>query len=303
MSGPLLVFGAAGQVGRELMALADTRGAEAVGLTRGEVDITDTAAVTRAIASAKPRLIVNCAAYTAVDRAETEPDRATAINATGAGVLAEAADRAGIPILHMSTDYVFDGSKQGAYREDDPIAPLGVYGRSKAEGEALVRAVPRLIILRTAWVYGAYGNNFLKTMLRLAAERDQLRVVADQRGCPTATLDIAEAILAVDAELRASQAGADNVFGTYHFAGTGATTWHGFARAIVEAQAERTGKNPSVEPIPSADFPTPARRPANSELDSSLFANTFAYRAAAWPVRMRQVIDTLLAERLDQRTA
>ena len=299
----MLVFGAAGQLGRELMALADTRGADAIGLARAEADITDADAVARAIADKRPRLIVNCAAYTAVDRAEAEPDLAMAINATGAGILAEAADRADIPILHISTDYVFDGSKQGAYREDDPIAPLGVYGRSKAEGEALVRAVPRHIILRTAWVYGAYGNNFLKTMLRLAQERDQLRVVADQRGCPTATLDIAEAILAVDAALQTPGSSANSVFGTYHFAGTGATTWHGFAQAIVEAQAERTGKTPPVEPITTADFPTPARRPANSELDSSLFAQTFAYRAAAWPVRTRQVIDTLLAERLDQRTA
>ncbi|WP_246725635.1 dTDP-4-dehydrorhamnose reductase [Beijerinckia sp. L45] len=302
MSGPLLVFGAAGQLGREVMALAAARDANAVGLARSAVDITDADAVARAIADAKPRLIVNCAAYTAVDRAETEPELAAAINATGAGVLAQAADRAGIPILHISTDYVFDGSKTGAYREDDPIAPLGIYGRTKAEGEALVRAVPRHVILRTAWVYGEYGNNFLKTMLRLARERDQLRVVADQRGCPTATIDIAEAIFAVDALLQAPESGGQG-FGTYHFAGTGATTWHGFAQAIVEAQAGHTGKSPPVAPITTADFPTPAKRPANSELDSSLFAKTFAYRAAYWPLRMRQVIETLFEEPSDQRTA
>jgi dTDP-4-dehydrorhamnose reductase len=300
LSGPILIFGAAGQVGRELMALVHDRGVDAIGVTRGEVDITDADAVAQAVADAKPRLIVNCAAYTAVDRAETEPELAAAINATGAGILAQAADRANSPILHISTDYVFDGSKSGPYRENDPIAPLGVYGRSKADGETQVRAMPRHIILRTAWVYGQYGNNFLKTMLRLGAERDRLRVVADQRGCPTATRDIAEAILAVDAAL---QDDPQNVFGTYHFAGTGATTWHGFAQAIIAHQAEYSGKRPPVDPITTVDFPTPARRPANSELDSSLFADTFAYRAVAWPVRMSQVIDTLLKEPSDQRTA
>ena len=259
----MLVFGAAGQVGREVTALAAARGADPVGLTRTEVDITDVDAVAQAIASAGPRLIVNCAAYTAVDRAESEPELAMAINATGAGVLAQAADRAGIPILHISTDYVFDGSQPGAYREDDPIAPLGVYGRTKAEGEALVRTVPRHVILRTAWVYGQYGNNFLKTMLRLAAERDRLRVVADQRGCPTATLDIADAILAVDAALQDTGPSVTDKFGTYHFAGAGATTWHGFAQAIIAHQAEYSGKRPPVDPITTVDFPTPARRPAN----------------------------------------
>ena len=182
MSGPLLVFGAAGQLGSELMALAQARGIAAVGTDRDEADITDSASIAQAVDAAQPRLIVNCAAYTAVDRAESEPEQAAALNAMGAGLLAQAADRAGIPILHISTDYVFDGTKVGAYREDDPIAPLGVYGRTKAEGEAQVRAVPRHIILRTAWVYGQYGANFLKTMLRLAGERDHLRVVADQRG-------------------------------------------------------------------------------------------------------------------------
>ena len=292
MALPILVFGAAGQVGQELMALARGRRTDIVGLTRADVDIRDAAAVAAAIQRTAPRLVVNAAAYTAVDKAENEPDVARAVNTDAAGFIARGAARHGAPMLHISTDYVFDGSKRGPYTEDDAIAPLGVYGRTKAEGEAAVRhASPRHVIMRTAWVYGRYGANFLKTMMRLAAERDRLRVVADQRGCPTATLDIAEAILAVDAVL----AGDSTRNGTFHFAGTGATTWHGFAEAIVAAQAARTGKRPPVDAITTAEFPTPAKRPANSELASDLFVETFGYRASAWPARTRQIVDQLNA--------
>ena len=272
------------------MALARERRISIVGLTRADVDIRDDGAVAAAIQRTGPRLVVNAAAYTAVDRAETEPDVARAVNTDAAGFIARGAARSGAPMLHISTDYVFDGSKRDAYTETDAIAPLGVYGRTKAEGEAAVRiANPRHVIMRTAWVYGRYGANFLKTMMRLAAERDRLRVVADQRGCPTATLDIAEAILAVDAVL----ANDPSRNGTFHFAGSGATTWHGFAEAIVAEQAARTGKRPPVDAITTADFPTLARRPANSELASDLFAETFGYRAQAWPARTRQVFDQL----------
>lgn len=209
----------------------------------------------------------------------------------GPRVIAEAAAARDIPVLHISTDYVFDGTKAGAYVEADPMCPLGVYGRSKAEGEALVRAAAaRHVILRTAWVYGRFGGNFLKTMLRLAGERDRLRVVADQRGCPTATADIAAAILAVAAKLTENPA----IHGLFHFAGAGVTSWHGFAEAIVAAQAEHTGKNPPVDAIATSDYPTPARRPANSELDSTLFADTFGYRAEDWRVRTREVVADLL---------
>ena len=198
------------------MALARERRISIVGLTRADVDIRDDGAVAAAIQRTGPRLVVNAAAYTAVDKAETEPDVARAVNTDAAGFIARGAARSGAPMLHISTDYVFDGSKRDAYTETDAIAPLGVYGRTKAEGEAAVRiANPRHVIMRTAWVYGRYGANFLKTMMRLAAERDRLRVVADQRGCPTATLDIAEAILAVDAVL----ANDPSRNGTFHFAG------------------------------------------------------------------------------------
>lgn len=293
MTAPILVLGAHGQVAAELMELAARRDAKAIGLGHADADITDRAAVEAAVHTARPRLVVNAAAYTAVDRAETEEARAFAINAEGAENVARAAARTDCPVIHLSTDYVFDGTKPGAYVETDPIAPLGAYGRSKAEGEARVRAEnPRHIVLRTAWVYGRFGGNFLKTMLRLARERDELRVVADQRGCPTATIDIAEAILAIDRVI----ASGGTRFGTYHFAGTGVTTWHKFAEAIVAAQVQATGRRPKVEAITTAEYPTPARRPANSELDSSRFAEHFGLRAQEWHTRTEETVAALLEE-------
>ncbi|KFC63296.1 TDP-rhamnose synthetase, NAD(P)-binding protein [Bosea sp. LC85] len=292
---PILLFGAGGQLGRELTALAHERGVPLVGLTRAEGDITDRAAVVTALKAHRPGLVVNVAAFTAVDRAESETVAAFAANAEGPAILAEATADAGLPLLQVSTDYVFDGSKAGPYVESDPVAPLGAYGASKSEGEVCIRALQsRHIILRTAWVYGVHGANFLKTMLRLAAERDVLRVVADQRGSPTATRDLAEAILAVRAALLA---GAEP-WGTYHIAGQGETTWHGFASAIIAEQARFTGRHPVVEAITTADYPTPARRPANSVLDSSLFATTFGYRAKPWQERMREVVASLMAQRV-----
>jgi dTDP-4-dehydrorhamnose reductase len=290
--GSILLFGAGGQLGRELAALALARGVPLTGLSRTEGDITDAAAVEAALAAHRPALVVNAAAYTAVDRAESEPDAAFAANALGPEILGRACAAVGVPLLHISTDYVFDGTKSGPYVETDPVAPLGVYGQSKTQGEARLRAVcAEHIILRTAWVYGVHGTNFLKTMLRLAAERDSLRVVADQRGCPTATVDLAEAILAVRVALLA---GAEP-WGTYHVAGSGETTWHGFASLVVAEQARFTGRNPQVEPIATADYPTPARRPANSVLGSSRFAATFDMRARPWQERVREVVTALLS--------
>jgi dTDP-4-dehydrorhamnose reductase len=293
MNGPILVFGAAGQLGHEVLALAKARGIGAIGYNRAKADITDFAAVKAAILAVSPRLVLNAAAYTAVDRAETEPKAAYAANTLGAATVARAAALQQVPVIQISTDYVFDGTKIGAYVETDPLAPLGVYGKTKAAGEAMVRhANPRHFILRTAWVYGRFGANFLKTVLRLSRERAELRIVADQHGCPTATQDLAEAVFAIDRAL-ARGIGAP---GTYHFAGDGATTWHGFARAIVAAQAQATGLRPKVSPIATADYPTPARRPANSELDSSLFASVFGYRASDWQTRARETVETLLKE-------
>jgi dTDP-4-dehydrorhamnose reductase len=289
--GPILVFGAGGQLGREIGDLAQRTGETVIGVAHAEADVADQDAVDAAIAKAAPRLIINAAAYTAVDKAETEPEAAFAANVLGPEALALAAARAQTPIVHISTDYVFDGAKTGAYVEEDPVAPLGVYGRTKAEGEARLRAATaRYVILRTAWVYGAYGANFLKTMLRLARERDELRVVADQRGCPTATEDLAQAVFAID---RRVAEGAEP-WGLYHFAGTGVTTWHGFACEIVEAAAAFLGKRPRVTAIETRDYPTPARRPANSELDSARFAAAFGYRAAPWQSRTHEVVRRLV---------
>lgn len=293
MSGPILVFGAEGQLGREVMALAKARGIEVVGCNRVQADITDLSAVEAAIFSVRPRIVLNAAAYTAVDKAESEREAAYAANVVGAELVARAAAAQRLPIIHISTDYVFDGTKIGAYVETDPIAPLGVYGMTKAEGEARVREKnSRHFILRTAWVYGRFGANFLKTILRLSREREELRIVADQYGCPTATQDLAEAIFAID---RAWAGGVDAT-GTYHFAGAGATTWHGFASVIVEAQAQATGRRPKVTPISTADYPTPARRPANSELDSHLFSAVFGYRARAWQTRAQETVEMLLKD-------
>jgi dTDP-4-dehydrorhamnose reductase len=293
MSGPILVFGAEGQLGREVMALAKVRDIEVVGCNREQADITDFSAVEAAIFSVKPRIVLNAAAYTAVDRAETEQGAAYAANVVGAELVARAAAAKRLPVIHISTDYVFDGTKMGAYVEADPIAPLGVYGATKAEGEARVREQnPRHFIVRTAWVYGRYGANFLKTILRLSREREELRIVADQYGCPTATQDLAEAIFAID---RMWTEGG-SATGTYHFAGTGVTTWHGFASLIVEAQAQAIGRRPKVTPISTADYPTPARRPANSELDSHLFGAVFGYRARAWQKRTQETVEMVLKD-------
>jgi dTDP-4-dehydrorhamnose reductase len=288
----ILAFGADGQLGRELAARASQGGIPIRMVGRAEADIADDGAVARTIAAARPAMVVNAAAYSNVDRAESEPDAAFRANAVGPGVIASACAAAGVPLLHVSTDYVFDGSKRTAYLEDDPIGPLGAYGRSKAEGEASVRRLLEChVIMRTSWIYGIYGANFLKTVLRLARERDELRIVADQRGCPTGTADIAEAILAIAPRL----AGREPIWGTYHFAGQGVATRHQFAAAIVDVQAPIANRRPAVVPISTAEYPTAARRPANSELDSSRFAATFGIKAKDWRERMPEVAAALLS--------
>jgi dTDP-4-dehydrorhamnose reductase len=275
----ILIFGAGGQLGLDLQRCAMQRAVPFMAFSRAEVDITDTGAVSRAVDETRPTVVVNGAAYTKVDLAETETDAARFGNEIGPGVIAAACASRHTPLIHISTDYVFDGEKEGAYAETDAIAPLGVYGRSKAAGEAAVRAAAaRHIILRTSWVYGEFGNNFLKAILRLARDRDELRIVADQRGCPTSTRDLAEAILRIAPKL----ADEEDLYGTYHFAGTGATSWHGFASRIIEAQAQITGRHPRVMEITTADYPAVARRPANSVLDCSLFERTFGFRAHDW---------------------
>jgi dTDP-4-dehydrorhamnose reductase len=275
----IVVFGGNGQLGQELARTAANQNLPLAALSRSQADITDAAAVAAALATHRPAFVVNAAAYTKVDAAESDAAAAAAVNADGAAIIARACADAGVPLLHISTDYVFDGKKRGPYLESDPIAPLSVYGRTKAAGEAAVRDILRHhIILRTAWVYGEFGHNFLKTIVRLAKERDELRIVADQHGSPTSTRQLATAILGIGSRLAA---GAD-LWGTYHFTGAGTTTWHGFATAIVAAQAPLTGRAPKVTAITTAEYPTPAPRPANSALDCGRFERAFAFRRRPW---------------------
>ena len=252
----VLVIGCRGQVGRELMAARLPAGISRIGLGHGDLDLTDRGAVRRVIDRCRPALIVNAAGYTAVDRAEAEPQAAFAVNADGPARLAEAAAAVGSSLLHLSTDYVFDGAKAGAYTEDDPLGPLGVYGASKAAGERAVRErLEHHVILRTSWIFGTHGTNFVKTMLRLGRERDQLHVVADQRGCPTGAADIADAIFAIAQQLLIERRG--DVWGTYHFAGRGSTTWYEFAEAIFERAATFWGRRPAVRPDHHRRLPDP----------------------------------------------
>jgi dTDP-4-dehydrorhamnose reductase len=293
MNGPILVFGARGQVGRELVALANARRLPVVGLARSEASITDEAAVRASIDMHRPAAVVNAAGYTAVDRAEREPEAATAANVTGPAILASACADWGVPLIHMSTAYVFDGTKKSAYVENDRVSPIGVHGRTKAEGEGKVRELAkRHIILRSSWIYSSYGRNFLRTVLRQAAERDDLKMVSDQFGCPTATIDIAEAILVVVRKF----AEKPNTSGTFHFVGQGRTSWHGFAEEIVRRQTFFTGRTPKVIAIPAAEYPSAAKRPANGELDTSKFQTTFGFRARPWQERVGEIVAQLLAK-------
>ena len=300
MSGPILVFGARGQVGREIVALAAARGLAVAGLSRADADITNETTVRVAIEVHRPAVVVNGAAYTSVDRAEREPEIAAAANVTGPAVLAAVCASTGVPFIHISCDYVFNGAKKSAYVESDRVAPISVYGRTKAEGEAKMRELcPRHVILRTSWIYGLHGQNFLRNVVKLAAERDELRMVVDQIGCPTAAIDIAEAVLAVARKL-ATEA---KVSGIFHFDGTGATSRHGFAAEIVQRQAIFTGRTPKLAEIKMAEYPVAAKRPLNCELDSSRFRTTFGYSAAPWQHRVAEVVAALLAPAMAKKVA
>jgi dTDP-4-dehydrorhamnose reductase len=286
----LLVLGAGGQVGRELCRREWPAGYRLAAFDRGDVDITLEESIAAAMHRERPDIVINAAAYTAVDRAENEPDAAWTANCTGPAQLAAACRGAAIPLIHISTDYVFDGSKAGPYREEDPVNPLGVYGRSKEAGDrALREALAEHVILRTAWVYSAHGHNFVKTMLRLAGERPVLRVVADQTGSPTSATDIAAAIAAVVRRIAAGE----RQWGTYHFTGAGAVTWHGFAEAIFELAEPWRGPPPRVEAITTADYPTAAQRPANSVLDCSRIGKAFGITPRPWREALADVIREL----------
>src|SRR6201996_2566737 len=287
----ILVTGGQGQVGIELAAVTWPGGVAIHTPTRAELDLTSPDSVRAYFAGKSFAAIINPAAYTAVDKAETEIGAAFAANALGPALLAEAAR--GTPIVHISTDYVFDGAKDGAYVETDPVSPLGVYGASKEAGEQAIRsAAPRHVILRTAWVVSPHRGNFVKTMLRIGAQKPKWRVVDDQRGCPPAAADIAAAVAKIALRLIDDPAAPT---GTYHFVNGGDTTWCGLARHVFQAAAKFDGPRPAVEAITTAEYPTPARRPANSRLSTEKLAADFGIRARPWQDAMDEVVSNLLA--------
>lgn len=285
-----------GREGQVVLSLLE-RGAkhdrfEVIALGRPELDLSAPDTIEAALREARPDVIVSAAAYTAVDQAESDEEAATVINGVAAGKIAQAAAALGVPVIHLSTDYVFDGSKTAAYVETDPVSPIGAYGRSKLAGEqAVAAATPNHAILRTAWVYSPFGKNFLKTMLKLAETRDSLNVVDDQIGNPTSALDIADAVLTVASNLVASNDPA--LRGSFHMTGTGEASWADFAIEIFARSADAGGPTAEVGRIPSSAYPTPAKRPANSRLDCSRLADIHAVRLPDWKQSTANIVERL----------
>jgi dTDP-4-dehydrorhamnose reductase len=279
----ILVAGAQGQLARALVEAGQSHAGVAVtALGRPDLDLRDGASIARALNALAPHIVINAAAYTAVDAAEADIDAAFAVNRDGAARLAAAARTRRCPIMHVSTDYVFDGQKEGAYTEDDAPHPVSVYGRSKLDGERAVGAAnPEHLIVRTAWVFSPHGHNFLKTMLRLAKQRAELRVVGDQRGNPTYAAHLAEAMLAMALKVHAA-AGSQPAWGVFHAVAQGETTWAGLAAAILAAAPRLGVPQLPVIPITTAQFPTPAKRPANSCLSCGKLERVFGLRLPAW---------------------
>lgn len=289
----IVVTGRQGQVVQSLLLKGQAAGHEIVPLGRPELDLAAPEGCEAVLAGLRPDVLVSAAAYTAVDRAESEPELAHAVNAAGPAALATAAANLGVPLVHLSTDYVFAGDKPEPYVETDPLQPLGVYGASKLAGEQAVleRHGANSVILRTAWVYSPFGANFVKTMLRLAADRDEVSVVADQWGNPTSALDIADGILCIAARLVANSDPA--LRGVFHMTAAGETTWAGFAEAIFASSAAAGGPTARVRRIATSDYPTPAHRPANSRLDCSKLEQRYAVRLSEWRGAIEQVVAQL----------
>jgi dTDP-4-dehydrorhamnose reductase len=294
-NGPILVTGGSGQLSSALVAAGQVSGARIHRVGRPDFDFDRPETIEANFRAAAPRLVVNAAAYTAVDAAETDVEAAYRANRDGPAILAALCAQADIPLIHVSTDYVFDGTKSDPYVETDPVGPQGVYGASKLAGEeAVLASDAKAIIVRTAWVYGATGKNFVRTMLTVGKTRPRLTVVGDQSGCPTTAVDLADAILAIAARIDAS--GWQPAYrGVFHAAGSGATTWHGLAVATF-AEAGRHGANvPEVTPISTADWPTPAKRPANSRLDCTKLLDVFGVQLPAWRDSLVRTVDTIFA--------
>ena len=294
----ILLTGVNGQVGHALQHKLSQY--QVIALSRNQLDLTNTHNIRQVVRELKPDLIINPAAYTAVDKAETESELAYAINRTAPQILAEEAARLNASIIHFSTDYVYDGTKRTAYIESDEVNPVSIYGKSKLLGEDAIRTVglPHLI-LRTSWVYGAYGKNFLKTILRLASERDSLRVVADQLGAPTSSQSIADGVVSLVDSWQVNQ---ENQTGVYHFTNTGYTSWHGFSCEIVQeynriAELHQWPKlKANVEDIiaiTTADYPTPAARPQNSKLDNTKLKSVFKLQLPSWEQGLQQVMQSI----------
>jgi dTDP-4-dehydrorhamnose reductase len=302
MSSKVLVIGRIGQVGHELARAVWPSGLAAEFVERDQLDLGNPDDVKRAVVAIRPRIVINAAAYTAVDQAEAERETAFAINRDGPAALAGACRRIGAALIHFSTDYVFDGAKPSPYTESDPVNPLSTYGASKAAGDsAIADNLDRHVILRTSWVYSAVGHNFVKTMLRLGAERDELRIVDDQHGAPTAAAELARAAIHIAVMI---DAGREDGYGVFNFTGAGATTWCGFAREIFAGAVERGAKVPlRVQPIATQDYPLPAPRPRNSRLDCAKIARTYGLAAKPWQDSLSDCLDELIGPVLQLRSA
>ncbi|MBU1289337.1 MAG: dTDP-4-dehydrorhamnose reductase [Alphaproteobacteria bacterium] len=291
----LLVIGKAGQVARALRESDAPAGFTMVAEGRPDLDMLHPKSMSAALDRQAPDLVINAAAYTAVDAAEADAVAATALNARAAADLARETATRSIPLIHISTDYVFDGASERPYREDDPVSPLGVYGRSKLEGERAVAELnPRHLIVRTAWVYSPFGKNFVKTMLRLAETRDEVSVVADQIGNPTSAHAFAETLLMM--ALRVTDKPDASLFGVYHASGSGHASWADLARHVFSVSASLGGPHARVKPIPTSEYPTPVTRPANSRLDCSKLQQTFGHQLPTWQDSTTDVITRLIKE-------
>lgn len=290
----VLVIGAYGMLGRDLLQSLEESGFTPLGWDLEHIDITQPADVRTKLQEASTDLVINCAAYTAVDRAESEAELSFSVNRDGAANLAEVCAVRQIPLIHISTDYVFDGEADRPYREDDPANPMGVYALSKWQGEEAVRQrLAEHLIVRTAWLYGVHGHNFVKTILRLAREREELRVVADQHGCPTWTVDLADALVTLVRRVFADRTAVP--WGTYHFCGGGQTTWHGFASAIVDAARHRESlRVQRVVRIATTEYPLPAPRPAWAVLDCGKIAAAFGIVPRSWQKGLAEMLEQLL---------
>jgi dTDP-4-dehydrorhamnose reductase len=286
----ILVFGAGGQVGSALLRTWWPAGTRVTGLSHAEADIGNAAAIAAAFNTGQWDVAINAAGHTAVDKAESEPAVALRINGEGPGLLAAECAKRGAALFHVSTDYVFDGTKRTPYAESDQPAPLGIYGASKLAGErAVAEKLDRHIILRTSWVFSATGVNFVKTMLRLAAAGREIRVVKDQIGGPTPAVDIAEVLAQIAARLKAGPI----AWGLYHYCGAPAVSWYEFARSIFALQAKATGQEIPVTPIDTADYPTAARRPANSRLDCAKVRDAFGIEQKPWQAGLESAMKVL----------